>query len=766
MSATVHRLFAHSPEPRRDGRGGLANSGDPALIPPANPLIESLRLATAPVLLAQLRILFEQADDTLFQMSERASTDADRKLHFDTMRLLRLQRRRMETEFEQAYADSFVPRGHAGARPRDGDEVDLERFSVQPTEELEERIALGNVATKAEGLHRELLLEIGARVDFLIRDLGVPIARQAFAPEAICNAFKDCTAGLDLELPVKLLLFKLFDRFVASQLSAVYTTALKVFDQQSIRPASAAGAATALAFFGPEFINLPGHDATTPELTHPGVDVETRQALEQLSQSLAGYRPLDAQLASELALCAAPAAGTASDVRTVAVAQCLSLVGQMCNEILTDPHLPAPMRPLFEKLRFPLIKISLADGSFFANRGHPVRRLLAEAAETAQTSRTSSQAVARSQEERLRHIAEQIDLSAAFVRPQIDGLAALPAASITRFLDQQRAESETRRETVLNKVRRAVAQELEVHTLGRTLAAPLTNFLRAGWGPLMAARLLRHGASSRMWIDAVNRLVQILASMDALVVTQDLLSVRRELMDAVIEDLAEIGMREDRRDNAVEQLRKAYSDLDEKVLRMTPADRAKAEFESFTSVEHSMLLAEFPAPGSPATRAPAAEARHEARQELPLQEPVLHAVTPTPTPETAAIMRPAMTAVAPPAPVIIVPATTPGPAAAPPEPGGESPGQSADQVELLALCLTSESWFRVFDSERGQTLWLKVSRYYREHDSVGFTGFDAKKTLSVRASKVLEDLIAGRTEPVNPSPAQSRALARLRGQHP
>jgi hypothetical protein len=94
----------------------------------------------------------------------------------------------------------------------------------------------------------------------------------------------------------------------------------------------------------------------------------------------------------------------------------------------------------------------------------------------------------------------------------------------------------------------------------------------------------------------------------------------------------------------------------------------------------------------------------------------------------------------------------------------ESAGEGGAEADLLARCLTSESWFRVYERDSGQTLWLKVSRYYREHDSVGFTGFDAQKTLSIRASRVLEDMISGRTEPVNPTPAQTRALTELRQQ--
>ncbi len=805
MSATVHRLF-----PGNGDKPHSSSSSDGPVAPmAANLLIEALRNATIPILLKQLRSMFEGADDALFGMSQRAAAAEDHRSSFDIMRMLRLERRNIEIEFGRLIGASF----QASPGMQLG-EFDLDRLSIAPTEELEERIALGNLVTKAETLHQIALKDLNARVTHMIRDLGVPISRQALTPAVVCNAFKTSISTLDLPLPVRILLYKLFDRSCAAHLNEPLDAALKILDVHQIKaPEPEKLAPASWSPYGPPPVQVESEERLEP----PTLDSSTRGALREIGSVVGGYRPQDAEFAEEL-LSFADVEEERPSVARVAPAQRMSLVGQMCNEILSDAHLPPSMRPLFERLRFPLIKIALADGTFFNNRVHPVRRLVAEAAETAASSRVATPAVVRRLEERLRHIAEQIDLSATFVRPQLAHLLALTMPEIASFLDQQREESETRRENVLNKVRRTVAQELEVHTLGRKPPTPLVNFLRMGWGPLMAARLLRHGMNSRSWIDAINRLVQILSSMDAIDIDDEQVARRTELLDAVGAELAAIGMREDKVATARSYLEKTYLEVDERIAKLTPEEREikSNELELLTSMETEAVMAEFPAPGSPQSRAPSPErSRPEPARDpmvdfviaptnaappaptataplvvntpvvvvtpsekLPPQAPPPSVEAPEPAPAAAAAptvprfqAAPPLAEAAPPPPAAAPPsgpeaaAPTAEPVAAPLPAAEPDVKHDAPDVELLALCLTAESWFRVFDASNGQTLWLKVSRYYPEHDSVGFNGFDAKKTLSIRASKFIEDMVSGRSEPVNASPVQQRAIAELRARH-
>ena len=804
MSATVHRLF---PTP------GGPLPPDTELLPAAHPIIDSLRALTQPLLVAQLRALFEGADDSLFAMSQRSGVGDEQRFAFDTMRRLRLERRRIEREFERALWASF----ESSAALETG-EIDLDRQALQHTEELEEKIAVGNLAAKAETRHREALRELNRRINHLIRQLGVPIARHALSPESICEAFKASLRGLDLTLSVRLLLYKLFDQYCAAGLGQIYQAAARLFDAHGVRPLEplpAAATPTWSAYGAPP--DVAAFIGDQP-LELPTLDRHTREALQDIGDRMGGYRPQDAAFAEELLGFATRMGLDAPSASQVAPSQRLSLVGQMCNEILSDPHLPKSMRPPFERLRFPLIKIALADGSFFSNRAHPVRRLVAEAAETAASSRVASPTVVRRLEERLRHIAEQIDLSATFVRPEVHKLLPLNSIEISAFLDQQREESETRRENVLNKVRRTVAQELEVHTLGRKPLPSLLQFLRIGWGPLMAARLLRDGMNSRPWIDAINRLVQVLISMDATEISAEHHSVRARLIDAVARDLIDIGMRNDKVDTAATTLRQAYRELDARLAAMTPEDRQRQELSLLSPEETAAVMAEFPAPGSEELRVPAAETLgsplpSELRLDPLPEPPRLPDVVPESTDPMPANASTGPSSNDPLLPRPVPPDAveswdlrdTPSPTAAPDPPAAQDPepppapeppsagraepvaprpptsntdaDADAAQVsepgidahtpdaELLALCLPAESWFRVYDAQRKQTLWLKVSRYYAEHGSVGFTGFDAKQTLSIRDARFISDLVQGRTEPVNASPVQIRAIAELRQRH-
>lgn len=817
MSATVHRLFASL------DRDNPPEAELPATAPPPqNPIIEAVKAATGAIALRQLQSMFEGADDALFGMSQRSADQNGHQESFDAMRRLRLERRRIEADFLRAFLNSFQVVADSLV-----EEFDLDRLAVMPTEELEEKIALGNLVAKAENLHSALLDELKLRIAHMIRDLGIPISRQALKPAVVCNAFKASLGTLDLRLDVRLLLYKLFDMSCVTRLQEIYRAALSVLDAQGVRPPVMESSTAEAAWSPYEAPPIP-MESDQP-LSIPVLDAPTRDALKAIGSHSTGHRPQDAQFAADLLLMASIDDASQATVNRVAPAQRMSLVGQMCNEILSDPHLPATMRPLFERLRFPLIKIAIADNTFFANRIHPVRRLVAEAAETAASSRIGSHAVVHRLEERLRQIADQIDLSATFVRPQVNLLQPLTMQEIASFLDQQREESESRRENVLNKVRRTVAQELEVHTLGRKPTPALINFLRVGWGPLMAARLLRHGMNSRQWVDATTRLTQLLAGMETGEVTPLVAAQREDICATIAQDLVAIGMRELRAETAVGYLRVAFTEADERIAKLSPEERVAAEFELFSPMESTAVLAEFPAPkshssepipeflpqflpnaaASPSAPPPAAMSVPVAKIEIPPGTQPLNidagtaaalavnaaasataasaasassaaAATSAASAAATAAASAAASAIAiisspsetktssPLAPSESVPkGSSPPPRRRTPRAAAVTamPGEhiaEATDAELVGLCLTPESWFRVYDSKNGQTLWLKVASYYPERGSVGFNGFDAKKSMSMRVSRLLDDLVSGRSEPVNASPVQQRALAELR----
>lgn len=91
----------------------------------------------------------------------------------------------------------------------------------------------------------------------------------------------------------------------------------------------------------------------------------------------------------------------------------------------------------------------------------------------------------------------------------------------------------------------------------------------------------------------------------------------------------------------------------------------------------------------------------------------------------------------------------------------ETPRTPAD-ADLLSELLRPNHWFRVFDAQRNESKWLKVSGYYREHDRVSFAGFNSENVLTLRGSEFVADLKSARSEPINPSKTMRLALEQLR----
>src|SRR5258705_10311923 len=71
------------------------------------PILHSVRQTARRALSGLLSTLFNNADDVLFEMADRSRNDADQHMYFDSMREIRVQRKRITTEFGQRMYASF-----------------------------------------------------------------------------------------------------------------------------------------------------------------------------------------------------------------------------------------------------------------------------------------------------------------------------------------------------------------------------------------------------------------------------------------------------------------------------------------------------------------------------------------------------------------------------------------------------------------------------------------------------------------------------------
>lgn len=564
--ATIHHLPLQGQDP------SVRDPSKTATTPPANPLVEELKKATLGVLGSMLEKMFGRADDALFEMGERAQSDAERRRYFDAMRVLRLGQGKISRQFLDEIERSF---SHAEVvRPSgDGTAIDFDSLSIQPTEELEERIAVTNLVARAEGMHKQLIWDVERRLDFASTQLGVPVSPQALAPSRICEAFGTSLRNLDAEFEVKLIIYKLFEREVVRDLHRAYEAALDLLDRQGVNPAR------------PRVAQPQQPAPRMPVGGMGGGQTPIDPRMLQLLRGFAAQSPrpdTDTQLAAELATALRDALSGSYQAASVQEAQIqrLSLANQYFDGLLAEPLLPESARPMIEKLRFPVIKTALADPGFFSNSQHPLRQLLGELLDMAISGSIGDTVPQSRLRDSIRQVLERADIDAGTVRNHLHDMKPLGGNEMDQFLDQMREQEHSRRELLLTKVRRLVAQELEVQTIGRDVPPPAQNLLLSGIGPLMAVRLLRHGRSSGQYREAHDMLERILDSLDPVVPDEDRLVSRRALCDAIAAALTGIGMRRERIEELITGLMDAYDALDQRAREAEDAARQKMEAEA------------------------------------------------------------------------------------------------------------------------------------------------------------------------------------------
>ncbi len=271
MGATIHSLFAHAaPE-----------------LGPAPPIAHEalrceLRDGCVKILDDLARQMLDNADDALFRISESAATDAERRQLFDAMRVLRLERTAFTERFSQAIVASFEP-----AAAAESGAVDYAALAIQPTEELEERIAVGNLAARIEGLFATAILDLDRRLD-AARAQAAAIPPKALKAASICAAFGSAVTVLRADFEVKLIVYKLFERVLCRDYQGLLASSLDVLERHGFDARSttqpARVASVRLPPAAPTSAPLPWFDAL---LAGPALPPNTRQLFERLKLRLA-----------------------------------------------------------------------------------------------------------------------------------------------------------------------------------------------------------------------------------------------------------------------------------------------------------------------------------------------------------------------------------------------------------------------------------------------------------------------------------------------
>jgi hypothetical protein len=530
--------------------------------PPISPVgrlpvaLTQVRDKAAQQLKQALQGLFDSADDSLFEMADRATSNVEQNAFFEAMRDLRLKRKTIERGFLQKIFESFATLNQyeIGKAPL-LDAVSFDALSLVQNDQLEESVAVDAMVSKVMNRDGVALGHLTTRLNALVSK-KIDEKNNPLGPRALCEAFLEACRDLGVEIKVKLIIFKLFEKSVLGDLDQLYAEVNQLLIAAGVLPElkstpprrnperSAAGrgartdgvaAADGSGGAGDEgmqevfgvlqslLAEVRGSGMPARELPAGAVPISSNDLMRLLShiqqrlpgQSAAAADEFDLRNQLESLLGRASAKSGKARVVGEVDEDVINLVSMLFEFILDDRTLPDSLKALIARLQIPMLKVAVLDKTFFSRGSHPARRLLNEIASAALGWVDQDDAQRDTLYQRIDQVVQRLlndfaddpaifaELLAEFVaftgdeRRRSDLLE-----QRTRDAEEGRAKSELARQ----QVEHALNQRL----LGKTLPEAVVRLLQEAWSKVLMLTCLKHGVESEQW-------QTVLATMDELV---------------------------------------------------------------------------------------------------------------------------------------------------------------------------------------------------------------------------------------------------------
>jgi hypothetical protein len=511
--------------------------------------------------------MFEHVDDALFDLAEKAENNAAQMHYFDGMREVRKRRPAVERNFLSGISRDLGELTHPSQQPPVSAPLTsgTVELSLVADNDLEESLAITSMIGKNEQRLSRDLFAVNQRLSVICGGYKIDDASNPVAPAILSQAFRQALHELSADMRVKLIIYKLFDRYVLSSLEELYLEINvelvragvlpqlrhEVLRGQSAQAAvDAAHAGVSSSMVADDVGEIPSDVLQTlnalfsARRSHVGVDVGMSAMpsgpLPSANELLGALSVLQSQITSTGPLLHARAGDAAalshevmqlkgqlltqigalrgerpSHVATIDE-DTIDLVGMLFEFILEDRNLPVEMQVLLARLQIPYLKAAILDRKMFAHRQHPARRLLDGLADQAKSWSEESDRDHRLFE-KVKSIVEQLlhdfdDDMSIFDRLLVDLQQFQEINKRRSELAEQRVAESTRGREKLEQARRRAAREI-IDRMGDQKLPPLVHgVLARAWANHLVLTLLRQGEASPEFKSALRFVDDFIAS--------------------------------------------------------------------------------------------------------------------------------------------------------------------------------------------------------------------------------------------------------------
>ncbi len=497
-------------------------------------------------------------------MADRSRSDADQHLYFESMRELRLQRQNISKRFVAAFSEAFSVAYQQKADEETEPETDFDNVSVLDNDQLELSVAITGITSKITSQYSLLIMQLTKRLDHLAGDsVEVSESSNPLGPKQISEAFVSALECADLDIKIRIILLKLFERFVMERLSVFYSDANQMLvdagvlpDLKNImrrerispapprKPAGASAGSLEADDLHPTSSYASRTDnagfTTIQQLLRTARDqgaaspvaamvsgpaLPTREVLSALAQAQTELaEPIDIEAVPPLLDLRQVVLSKAGESRQLGQADddVVNFVGMLFDYILNDRNLAIPMKALIGRLQLPIVRLAIMDRSFFDRSDHPARQLLNE---------LSSAGIGWSSARELKRDALYNKVESVVLRV-INGFRDDPGIfqglldELRRFVkrdESKRAQIEQRvKDNEKGRARtihaKEIAQQLINHKAsGMRLPPEVGRFISDTWSKVLVYTCLKDGERSRSWqvqAEILDRLIWCMQPLD------------------------------------------------------------------------------------------------------------------------------------------------------------------------------------------------------------------------------------------------------------
>jgi hypothetical protein len=353
------------------------------------PVIQNVRQNAKRQIGELMQNLFNGTDDALFEMADRARNDTDETMYFESMRQVRLHRRKIGSEFLTEFDHGFSRVFAISNRNPEaaGTGLESDDLSLVQKDELELSVAVAGIVSKVTSQFSLPIMQLTKRLDHLAKNQPLTERLNPLGPECLSQAFVYAIDTLNVDIKIRIILLKLFERFVMECLGPAYEQANALLAKSGVLPdlgrhegKRQSARETAPAESTPKNAEAADPPSTTDansDLSSGSAAVASASNFGVIQGLLANARTtslFSGRGFSGEPLTTPQLVSVLCDAQSEHFSEPLDMV--LFDYILNDRNLAIPMKALIGRLQIPIVKLAIMDKTFFEKSGHPARQLL------------------------------------------------------------------------------------------------------------------------------------------------------------------------------------------------------------------------------------------------------------------------------------------------------------------------------------------------------------------------------------------------------